>query len=884
MIGEIRTTLSPVDAAVGRGNSQIQMRTRSGTNQFHGAGVWSFGNSAFEPNGWENNRLGQQGLWFNDHQLTGSLGGPIVKDRTHFFVLFDYLKPNSRSLVNNTVLTPCAQRGIFRYYDGWNNGNAQQVLALGATPTIAVVNANGNPVAPATNPNGTPFNGALRYASVFGQLQNIPTKADCSDAIVTGNPWDPNRTQIDPSGYISRVLQVMPTANNYDIGDGLNSAGYRFVRGQTGILNRFGIDATSLRKQINFRIDHKLNSRHTVGTSYTYETNFASYSLPLWGPPKQSGFSGGSFRQPQVMSVNFTSTLSRTLLNEARFGMRRTGTNSYHAFSQRADPEERKKALDWYPNINNMPVFLQPGGNNIGCCTGGQPGGHTATGGAFHADVIENTRLFTLGDTLSWTRGRHTLQFGGEYRKDSTGLGIDVIGNDFSTYARAFGGETTLTPVQGITSANIAGLAGTTTTGNNLRMRELLNLLSGSVSRVTELFWLGSGDQAGKWDSYQNSPVRTRVLRRNDLSWFAKDDWQATRNLTLNLGIRLDYFGVPWLDGGLTPVLAGGGSSLFGLSGNSFADWMRPGDRGALTQLQLGGPGSRNPDLRPMPKLYGNFGPAIGFAWQVPWFGAGQTTLRGGYQLTYLEQRLGTYDSAFSDAPGTSYQYTFDGGPGLEYIDLSKLSRIVPNNAPPVAPLANIPVTARNVSLSAFDPNYKTAYTQNLTLAVTHNVTKSLVLDVRYVGTLSRKLYGTINLNAPDFLYNGLKEAFDAARAGEESPLLDQMFKGINIAGAGFGPVGTVVNGVLQTGAMHLRNSAAATTGAAGALAGSIQSNLANGNYLAVANTLNTLNYNTSFNSGLPPIRPASTALCSDITGSRKILSRRIRSSIMRIC
>ena len=124
------------------------------------------------------------------------------------------------------------------------------------------------------------------------------------------------------------LIAVVGNTNNYDIGDGLNAAGYRFVRGQTGILNRFGIDATSLRKQINFRIDHKLNSRHSVGTSYTYETNFASYSLPLWGPPKQSGFTGGSFRNPQVMSVNFTSTLSRTLLNEARFGMRRTGTNS----------------------------------------------------------------------------------------------------------------------------------------------------------------------------------------------------------------------------------------------------------------------------------------------------------------------------------------------------------------------------------------------------------------------------------------------------------------------------------------------------------------------------------------------------------------------------
>jgi hypothetical protein len=158
-------------------------------------------------------------------------------------------------------------------------------------------------------------------------------------------------------------------------------------------------------------------------------------------------------------------------------------------------------------------------------------------------------------------------------------------------------------------------------------------------------------------------------------------------------------------------------------------------------------------------------------------------------------------------------------------------------------------------------------------------------MDVRYVGTLSRKLYGTINLNAPNFLYNGLKEAFDAARAGEESPLLDQMFKGINIAGAGFGPVGTVVNGVLQTGAMHLRNSAAATTGAAGALAGSIQSNLGKRKlpggcqYPEHTQLQHVIQCGTARR-----FRPASTALCSDITGSRKISSRRIRSSTMRIC
>src|SRR5207253_10192582 len=117
--------------------------------------------------------------------------------------------------------------------------------------------------------------------------------------------------------------------------------------------------------------------------------------------------------------------------------------------------------------------------------------------------------------------------------------------------------------------------------------------------------------------------------------------------------------------------------------------------------------------------------------------------------------------------------------------------------------------------------------------------TSKVNLDVRYIGTFSRKLPGNIDLNAPNFLYNGLKEAFDAARRGGDSALLDQMFKGLNIGGTtcltatGTTPcaaVGTVNSaGVLQTGAMHLR-SAALT-----------QTNLTNGNYQAVAATLNTL-------------------------------------------
>ena len=53
-----------------------------------------------------------------------------------------------------------------------------------------------------------------------------------------------------------------------------------------------------------------------------------------------------------------------------------------------------------------------------------------------------------------------------------------------------------------------------------------------------------------------------------------------------------------------------------------------------------------------------------------------------------------------------------------------------------------------------------------ITLSVTRSVRSNISVDVRYVGTMQLKGYRDLNLNSPDFLYNGLKEAFDAARSG----------------------------------------------------------------------------------------------------------------------
>ena len=99
LIGEVRMIVAPVDAELGRGNAQIQFLTRSGTNQFQrNALCGPCRNSAFDANTWNNNRQVDPKTgawkptkpdWNNTHQFTGSFGGPIVRNKTFFFALWD---------------------------------------------------------------------------------------------------------------------------------------------------------------------------------------------------------------------------------------------------------------------------------------------------------------------------------------------------------------------------------------------------------------------------------------------------------------------------------------------------------------------------------------------------------------------------------------------------------------------------------------------------------------------------------------------------------------------------------------------------------------------------------------------------------------------------
>src|SRR5216117_3962549 len=116
LVDEVRVIVAPADAEMGRGSGQIQMSTRSGTNDFRGSLFWVNRNSKLNANSWNNNFVGAPKDYYNGNQFGGRIGGPIIKNKTFFFFLFDGQRFLTKQNFTATVLTPLAAQDTFRYF------------------------------------------------------------------------------------------------------------------------------------------------------------------------------------------------------------------------------------------------------------------------------------------------------------------------------------------------------------------------------------------------------------------------------------------------------------------------------------------------------------------------------------------------------------------------------------------------------------------------------------------------------------------------------------------------------------------------------------------------------------------------------------------------
>jgi hypothetical protein len=919
MVGEIRMVMTPVDAEMGRGNGQVQITTRSGTNRYNGAVTWSVRNSALDANTWDRNndidaRTGQWKPtapdWQNQNQVTASYGGPILRNKTFFFALFDRNFVRTRAIVNGLVLTDSARQGIFRYFDKFSP------LATDATPgtnSLPSVDFQGNPVAPLKNPDGvTNYSGiGLVCFSVFGNQKLNPdtfqmtpfTSADCAGGTpifpsnTIGQPyWDAGRQAADITGFMKNFLTAMPHANNFQGGDGLNIAQIRWTR--TDVNQGLGSpalyvgDSNIERTQFNVKVDHYFSQNHKANVGWTMERDSEGQNFSNW-PDMPNGITR---RKPWILTSSFTSTLSASMINEARFGVRYQIGNSFEPWES-PDAKVREQAKQYLlSDTNGFPTYFATNPGFTGYFTGttGMFGATNANSPLqFGTHNGNRTPLYSFGDTLSWTRGIHAFKFGGEVRLTKS-IGYNNIGP----------GGTTI-PVEPIlyagSGANVAsnissstgGLTGLVSGGTaaETTARSLLYLLSGSIGSGTQLYWIDDSTDVsnGKWENINTLERKYRDQVQNEFSFFVKDDWKVRPSLTINLGLRWEYYAVPYIGSGFTTTTPGQGRGLFGVGRTGLGDtdpfnrWLTPAnvylsgygpsglleckvaassgvagipasncDPNLITGVEFVGPNSPNPDKGVFRNDTNNFGPAVGFAWQLPFGRPGQSTLRGGYQMTFGGPgRNGIQlDTVLGGAPGaTSLAFIDFSAMGNPYLDLRNVPSLVPlTPTNPAVPGGTLGAPySRAGSFTAYDPNYTTPYVENFTLSLTHQLRRNITVDVRYAGTQGKKLNGSVNLNTSNVFYNQeLFSALETVRQGGEAPLFDQLFAGLNlnVGTPGFGVIGTCFNQpagstapglgqngcssnqVLQTGSVHLRRRFATS--------------LTQGDYVTIANFINS--------------------------------------------
>jgi hypothetical protein len=305
---------------------------------------------------------------------------------------------------------------------------------------------------------------------------------------------------------------------------------------------------------------------------------------------------------------------------------------------------------------------------------------------------------YELKNAISAVLGRHTVKFGGEaiHIRDTNKTGLSSNG------AYTFNGS-------------ISGVA-------------LSDFLLGRAASFAV---------SNQFSSYRNHSI---------YALFAQDDLRATRNLTLNLGLRWEVS---------TPVI----------HPHDLTGTFSPGQRS--DKIPLAPPGLVFPGDSGIPKGLRNrdlnsFGPRFGFAWDV--FGDAKTSVRGGYGIYFSE--LTSNQQGGDTQPPFAFNTT--------YFDVqlsdpwAKVGRsLLPFIFNPQNPLFIFPM---NVTYT--HRNFRAPYFQQYNLTIQRQVKQGLLVEAGYVGNAGRKLRTQISLNNAVFIPGGST----TANIQQRRPILPQYY------------------------------------------------------------------------------------------------------------
>ncbi len=423
------------------------------------------------------------------------------------------------------------------------------------------------------------------------------------------------------------------------------------------------------------KVDYNFNQRNSVSGMYFYGNNSGTVED---FPELQSQWRSKIHTRAQVVGGSWIWTPGTRWVNEARVG--------YNRLYQPTLPGDLGTPASGYGLNTGVSGPFTGGLPRIGFAGAFVPG----LGGFKWPKFQGPDSITQFIDHGSYTVGKHSLKFGGELHRN------DVDGGAF---------------------------------GNARGSITFLGGVALAASTPLEDFFAGDPFKA----SVQvGNP--SRQIRNWAYGAFFQDDWRATRNLTLNLGLRYEF----------SSVIKEAHNLLGNFDPNSTTGLIQAGMHGVN--------GPYNPDHK-------NFAPRFGFAWDVT--GKGNTVIRGGASLVYETinwEALLAFNNAFGlsnvptgaiiDAAGDTAGGTITAGnlaipPGMPQWD------------------SGVPIYGANVStatLNCFNNpcpimsvarNITTPYVWNWTLNLQHAFTPNLSMEIAYVGNHGSNLSGIRDINQP---------------------------------------------------------------------------------------------------------------------------------------
>ena len=316
-------------------------------------------------------------------------------------------------------------------------------------------------------------------------------------------------------------------------------------------------------------------------------------------------------------------------------------------------------------------------------------------------------------DDLSWTKGRHSMRFGG-------GITYIQLNVAYGAYAQA---------VEQLGEDVQDSFADLTNTSGNPNGSQLVNFQArvdpqGKLPCAEDIYGNLIQTAACAVTPPLSSAVYGRSYRYWDWATYAQDSFRATPRLTLNYGLRYEHYGVqknnhPELD-----------SNFYFGPGSGIEAQVRSGGVQIANQSSVGGFWAPR---------WGTVAPRIGLAYDVS--GDGRTSIRAGYGISY-ERNFGnvTYNASFNPPASAVVSSTC----GAQNPTCGVV--VTNNNLGPLGvagPASYLPP----VELRMPNPNINVAQTQFWSLAVQRQVANNTVVELSYSGAKGTHLYDIENIN-----------------------------------------------------------------------------------------------------------------------------------------